>query len=325
MRIALGPPFYSIRKICMPTRFALALGLMFLLTSCAVPQADTGTATKDMPFLSRRILAPDPNDTIINLHPLRMQMREFINQEHHKEHMGVYFEYLPSGSSIGINDDQPFIAASLLKVPVAIKVFQFKEEGLLSLETKVRVEPQDIDPDFGTLWKEGAGSEHTVREYVEHMLEESDNTSLRVLGRVLEGIRPTYLNEVFDDLDLPKIRKNNALVITAKNYTSILRMLYLSSALKKENAQDILNMLTQGDTNNGLRGGVPRTVPVAHKIGYYEGDTPTYSDCGIVYVPKRPYALCMISQGSHDHTVEDMETLSRMAYNFIVQAEAQTY
>jgi hypothetical protein len=41
----------------------------------------------------------------------------------------------------------------------------------------------------------------------------------------------------------------------------------------------------------GLPDGVPSNVKVAHKIGE---SLETYSDCGIVYYPGRPYSLCLM-------------------------------
>src|SRR3989338_211964 len=54
------------------------------------------------PFLSKRIFAENQNDILINFIPLREAMRTYMDKL--GEAAGVYFEYLPSGNSIGIND-----------------------------------------------------------------------------------------------------------------------------------------------------------------------------------------------------------------------------
>src|SRR5581483_1223025 len=97
-----------------------------------------------------------------------------------------------------------FIAASLLKVPLAIKIYELKNEGRFSLNDTVTIEPSDLDKKFGTLWQKGAGTKLTIREAVEHMVQESDDTAVHVLTRKIESARPSAMDEVFDDLDIPK-------------------------------------------------------------------------------------------------------------------------
>ncbi len=274
-----------------------------------------------MPYLSPRIFLPDQNDTIVDLTPLRMQMRAY--EKTIAEPTGVYFEYLPSGSSISIDEDALFIEASLLKVPVAIETYKLKDEGFLSMDDTIQLEQGDKDPNFGSLWKRDVGTVLTVRDVVREMLQESDNTALQMLGRKLESVRPGFVNEVFDDLDIPKAMSAQGVMISAKNYVSILRSLYLASSLPKQDAQEVLAMLTETIFSDKLPAGVPADIPVAHKIGVFEKEGySTYADCGIVYVPRRPYALCMFVLGSNDHATQYMQNFSRMAYDYIAQAKA---
>ena len=69
-------------------------------------------------YLSKRVFQEDPNDVIINFVPLRKAIRAYIEEE--KNTVGVYFEYLPSGISVGANDREEVKLASLAKVPLAM-------------------------------------------------------------------------------------------------------------------------------------------------------------------------------------------------------------
>jgi len=298
--------------------------LAFLfLTACGTGCGMSGDPSK-MPLLSPRVFMPDQNDTIIDLMPLRKEMQAYAKTT--PDLFGVYFEYLPSGASIGINHEIAFIEASLLKVPVAIKTYQLKNEGLLSLDDKIRMEPEDIDRNFGTLWQKGVGTELTIREALKSMLQESDNTATQMLGRTMKSIRPGYVNEVFDNLDIPKEVSTEGVLVSAKNYTSILRSLYLAASLPKADAQELLDLLTRTKFLDKIPAAVPPTIPVAHKVGIYDKEKfTTYSDCGIVYVPKRPYSLCMFVHASEDRATRIMQDYSRMAYNFISSAKAASY
>ena len=82
------------------------------------------------PLLSQRIFVQQPNDTIINFTDLRSQLRSFVPAQKGL-HAGVYFEYLPSGVSIGVNEKDNFISASLIKVPLIMGIFKLMETGTL--------------------------------------------------------------------------------------------------------------------------------------------------------------------------------------------------
>jgi len=305
-------------------RWLLLLLAIALVTSCDGAGDRVLDDAEKMPLLSKRIFVPDPNDTIIDLMPLRLAMRAYAKTI--PEPLGLYFEYLPSGASIGINDTTAFIEASLLKVPVAIKAYQLENEGLFSMEDTIRMEERDIDRNYGTLWQRGVGTELTVREVIRLMLQESDNTAAQMLGRKLGSVRPGFVNEVFDNLDIPKEVSTEGVLVSAKNYVSILRSLYLASSLPKADAQDILMLLAETRFQDKLPFGIPQDVPVAHKVGVYdkEGFT-TYSDCGIVYVPKRPYALCIFVHAPEEHATRYIQDFSHMTYTFISQAKTVLY
>ena len=89
------------------------------------------------PFLSKRIFV-DKNDILINFIPLRQALREYVGKQGGE--IGVYFEYLPSGSSIGINDTKEIRLASLSKVPTVMEIYKeitrnaLREDQLLTVE-----------------------------------------------------------------------------------------------------------------------------------------------------------------------------------------------
>lgn len=268
-----------------------------------------------LPYLSPRIFAENQNDILINFIELRTQLQKYIKLV--PERIGVFFEYLPSGTSIGINEKEEYLVASLLKVPVAIAAYEAVEQGKLKENTELTLDKSHLDPYFGTLWQEGPGYKLTLEQAINIMLKQSDNTAARAIFEVLPE---SAVENIFDQLDIPKVINENQPVVTPKNYSSILKSLYLSSILPKDKSNKILEILTQTDFNDRLVADIPKDIPVAHKIGFHTYsnlDQSIYTDCGIIYAPNRPFILCIMTQTSEIRAVKYMREISRLVYEYV--------
>lgn len=267
------------------------------------------------PYLSQKILQDYDKDLLINFVPLRATLRDLTEKEYGND-FSFYFEYLPTGSSIGVNEKIEFYSASLLKVPLAMAYFHHREKNNIANDSYITIKEENLNKKFGDLWKMGVGSKILLSDIVKIMLVESDNTAASILEKQINLDDRQY---ILNGLDLLiKIEDNNKASVSSKAYSSILKALFFSSLLKKDDSQYILNLLTKTKFNDKLPAGVPSNIPVAHKIGVYENlDVPVYSDCGIIYVPKRQYILCMASRSDEKVAAERMKTVSKIIYNYI--------
>lgn len=269
-------------------------------------------------FLSPRVFVENPNDRLVNFVPLRKTLTEYHKKT--QNHLGIYFEYLPSGVSIGLNDRENFVSASLLKTPLVMGVYKQIELGKINKNDILTIRKEYLDSAFGDLWKKGEGAQLSVFETIKIALIESDNTAKNLLfASVPEGT----LEDVFDSLDIPKELESDQAVVTPKNYSSILRSLYLASYLSEENSNEILNILTQTPFNDKLAAGVPDDIKVAHKFGVHLGSddaNAVFTDCGIVYAPKRPYILCIMTKTNETMAIKEMKEISKIVYDYISQA-----
>ncbi len=264
------------------------------------------------PLLSPRIFAESQNDILVNFLSLRRQLRELTSE--YGSDFGFYFEYLPSGTSIGVNEKEEFYAASLIKVPVVMAYFRQKEATGFSLDrSNIRLEERDIDVNFGALGRRGVGTVITYEEASRLALVESDNTATVALAN---RISQEYFDDVYEGLDIDFKKKNGRVTISTKQYASILKALYFSSILSKESSNQILSLLTKTNFNDTLPAGVPVGIPVAHKFGVIEEES-IHQDCGIVYVPQRPYVLCMMSKSSEGVARERMIAVSKAVYAYV--------
>lgn len=270
-------------------------------------------------LLSPRVFIENPNDILINFMNLRTSLRQYTDSI--KIPLGVYFEYLPSGISIGINEKESYVLASLLKVPLVMGIYKNIEDGKIKKSDVLRIEEKFLDPYFGTLWKKGPGTKLSVEELIKYTLTLSDNTAQRTL---LAALSDKNMEDVFDSLDIPKELNGTLPVVSPKNYSSVLRSLYLSSFLQEKNSQEILSLLSQSPFNDKIAAGIPANVTVAHKIGVHLGgekNKEIYTDCGIIYIPNRPYILCVMMKSDESTAKTTMQQISRIIYEYIAGAK----
>lgn len=273
-------------------------------------------AAQQYPFLSKRIFASNQNDILINFVELRKKLNEYVLTNDEQE-IGVYFEYLPSATSIGINEQMRVNIASLLKVPLVMAIYKEIETGKLSRDQVLTLKEEHLDYDFGDLWELGVGSKITVKEAARLSLQKSDNTASNLL---LSSLPQGALDAVANSLNLPREKTGKYIVISPKDYTSVMRSLYLSAYVSKEGSNEILDMLTGSIFLDQLPAGVPSKIKVAHKNGEYTIDSsaqPVFSDCGIVYLPKRPYALCVMTKSDRTQANKHISEISKLVYDYV--------
>lgn len=275
----------------------------------------TSSSSKDYPYLSKRIFAENQNDILINFQPLRKKLEsDFANLPPNTE-VSFYFEYLPSGTSIRIGDNNELVAASLLKVPLVMNLYKASELGKLNLDEKVTITPDQLDRSYGNLWKRGAGTQITLREAARLTIADSDNTGSRVLFTKLRGVLPES-QQSFAQLDIDQNLQDGQAVINAKSYSSVLKSLYFSSYINRDNSQQILNFLTQSSESRRLTAQLPNQIKVAHKNGVHNTKW-AESDCGIVYVPNRPYSVCLMVGLPDDQANAFISTISKQIYDYV--------
>ncbi len=262
------------------------------------------------PFVSQQVFEGDGDDIIVNFLPLRQQLHQFIDP--FQNTFAMYFEYLPSGTSIGINRTDEFTAASLLKIPVVMAYYNRKENLGLKGDEQVEILPNELNNKYGELYEKGAGYKISLDDAVKLAITQSDNTASLIIA---DHITNSDYKDVYDGLDIPLSIKDNQPVITANDYTDILKSLYYSSILSPDDSEKILSLMTQTRFHDMIPAGVPANVPIAHKIGLI--DNQIYQDCGIIYAPKRPYALCMISKSDKKTAQARMNKISKMIYDYV--------
>lgn len=271
---------------------------------------------KQYSYLSADVLTDNPNDILINFVPLRKTLQDRFSTIGSTK-QSFYFEYLPDGTSIRIGADQQLTAASLIKVPLAMNLFKAAELHRIDLDKPMAVTQSELDNAYGSLWQRGPGFNLTLRQAAQYALEESDNTATHFIFDHMQNVL-SYEEQSLARLDVDQNVDNGQAVITARGYSSVLKSLYFSSYLEKKDSQEMLGYLTKSAETERLAKQLPSSVKVAHKNGVYNTDDNwAESDCGVVYVPRRPYILCVMVGLPQDQANKFIADVSKDVYDFV--------
>jgi beta-lactamase class A len=213
----------------------------------------------------------------------------------------VYFRALNDGPWFGINEDTQFSPASLLKIPLLMTYLQEADTDPTLLKRVITYDvPVDYDLNQTVVPKVklGIGKQYTIEQLLDYMTEDSSNNATYFLYTYLDK-RTT--DQVYTDLGLnPPNGSVDSYTISVKAYASFFRILFNASYLSRPLSERALDLMSKSTYDDGLIAGVPRTISVSHKFGErYFTDTGVQQlhDCGIVYYPKDPYLLCVMTQG----------------------------
>lgn len=293
------------------------LAIVFYNNSDVVKSAeDFKQAQEKYPLLSKRILQEYPLDILLNFLDLRRELQR--QTAPYGSTFGLYFEYLPTGTSVGINANNEFYAASLFKVPVIMAYYHGLERTGGTDDKILTIKKEFIDNEFGDLWKKGEGYKIESSEAVRLAMVESDNTAAKILS---EYVTDEDFEAVYEALDIDLHADQHGASVSARTYSSILKALYFSSVISKENSQKLLTQLTKTKFPDKLEAGVPEGISVAHKIGNFNDSNGNegFRDCGIVYVPRRPYVVCMFSVSDEQTARERMQLVSKTIYDYVAK------
>lgn len=222
-------------------------------------------------------------------------------------HLSLYFRNLRNGPWFGINEENDFAPASLMKLPVSLAYMKWSEyvPGLNSVVFTWIVDhenAQNIIPEYSIV----EGKAYGMSELMKYSLIYSDNNANETLLRYLPK---EIIYKVFTDLSLPIIDKLEAAkddYISVREYASFFRILYNASYLSDINSSFLLEIMTQSAIKWWIRASIPDNIVVSHK--FWERRLPNadnsytsqFHDCGIVYYANYPYIICIMTKWGDD-------------------------
>lgn len=258
------------------------------------------------------------------LTPFRNELNALVAKEINSKrasYISVYFRDLNNGPWIGINEKDSFSPASLLKVPIAMSIYNKAQTDPSILSKFITYSGTNISKsNLQTIAPQISAEpnkEYTTEDLIRLMLQYSDNNATELLTKIIDA--ETFIKP-YKELGLPLPDNNGTPYdIRVKDYASFFRVLYNSSYLDRSYSNKILEVLTGSKFTEGLQAGVPDDIKIAHKFGervFENSSEKQLHDCGIVYHPQRPYLLCVMSRGEDLTELKDViAQISKETYN----------
>lgn len=213
----------------------------------------------------------------------------------------VYFRDLNNGPWFGIDERKSYTPGSLLKLPIAMSYYWRAQRERDLLNQQIDYEGSDvqlaIENSFSSDVPLPAGV-YSIQDLIERMLRESNNEAAQILAEYA-GIEE--VQRIYKDFGIEPPNSGSDYEINAKTFGAFFRVLYNASYVGQPSSEAILATLTQSTFRDGLVAGVPAGTKVAHKFGTRVVDGSggrQLHDCGIVYAPKAPYVLCVMTRGN---------------------------
>ena len=241
--------------------------------------------------------------------------------------ISVYVSSLSGNSWAGVNADTQYHPGSMMKVLIMIAYYRQSQLDPSILDQNFIYTKATADQvnavDFNLPSNMVVGQTYSVKNLMNNMIENSDNGAETLL---LDNSNQTVLNDIYHDLNIEVPSEVPDFTISARNYSTVLRILYNSTYLTDAYSEQALSLMSKTTFKSALAAGVPSDVIVSHKYGERvdtdASGTVTATelhDCGIVYA-ENPYTVCVMTKGYPDASESDLASIikdiSALVYNY---------
>ena len=242
--------------------------------------------------------------------------------------------------NILINAEEEFHAASTMKVPVMIELFQQQALQTLDLQDSIVLKNEfksivdgssyqmDIGEDSDDVIYKSIGKKVKLYDLMYSMITMSSNLATNVLIELVDAKQVTQRMRDLGAMDINVLRGVEDMKAfelglsnstTAKDLMIIMKAIAENKAGSDEHCKEMVAILTDQNFKSILPKLLPKDVKVAHKTGSITG---VHHDAGIVYLPDgRSYVLVLLSKNLEDFNkgTEQLAALSKRVYEHMNQ------
>ncbi len=240
---------------------------------------------------------------------------------------GMFFMEVDTGNYLDINGEKSFPAASTIKLPILMALFQAVDAGKVRMDEKLTVRRDLITGGSGEL-QNSPGAKLSVLQTATKMIVISDNTGTNMIIDRLGG--RAVLNRQFKNWGLRKTVINRLLGdFKGTNTTSPADLVRLSALLAKRqliteaSRSKVLDILNQTENRKLLPAGLGKGAAIAHKTGTLGR---LIGDAGIIEMPNGKLYLAgiFVKRSFNDLRARDfVQAVSRLTYKYINDRQAR--
>lgn len=254
---------------------------------------------------------------------LTKDLGEEIAAQGVSDNVSLYYKNLNANYEVKINADRSWVPASMVKAYVVVEAYRQKRLRIIDFDSRVTIQENNVVPtemegiDYQPL---RAGVKATIRELIEAMIVQSDNTAYNTLLDVLDrrniaisiqnlGLTNTVVGEKLSLSDeqyaqdtLVPGRQPNRTTVT--DFGNLFTQLYEG---KIPDSQEILTIFKKQKVNDMMPSLLPANIEIAHKTGTW---APYYHDGGIVYKPGDPFVLVIFTDANNPTLVARLSEIS---------------
>ncbi len=247
---------------------------------------------------------------------MRKELEEQILQELKSMdgQVGFYYKNLVTGDTLGYHEDEQFLPASIVKLPLLAAMLMMRERGETDFRDSITIHKDQKLPGCGVV-QHMTGDQNgdvtlDIDSLYKFMIAISDTTATNALyrhygnDRIIAAFRElglvgTQFNRAYYDEE----RENRGIqnYFVPKEIGDLLEKMYRRSLISPAASEELERILLQQQVNHKMGGKLPLGFPIAHKTGEEEDKT---HDVGIVY-GKEPFIACFASYQSDLPTFED--------------------
>lgn len=254
-------------------------------------------------------------------HKLRDLMKSYPKIE-----PGIFVWEYDSGKYLGINDDKIYPAASIIKIPVLVRLFKSIEANQLTIYDEMTLTDYYKSSGSGDLQYKRSGMRLTMDSLASEMITVSDNTATNMIMSKIGSMED--VNSGLRDWGLSTTRVNNWLPdlegtnkTTAMDMAKILYNLDNPGFLNVNSREYIIGYMSHVKNNRLIQAGIDPQALFIHKTGDIGS---MLGDAGIVYAPNgKRYIVVMLANRPYNHPdgKEFIQKASKLVYDHIVEGK----
>ena len=281
-------------------------------------------------FLNRLLLTPTLTKThseITTMYQtnemlgLKSQLQELM-KSYPMINPAIYVWEYEKGQYVDINSDKQFSAASIIKLPVLVRMFKSIEANQMTIYDEMVLTDYYKSSGSGDLQYMPTGRKFTLDALAKTMIQDSDNSATNMIMSKLGGmddvnigLRDWGISKTYVRTWLPDLDGTNK--TTAQDMAKILYNLDNPGFLNINSREYIIDYMSHVKNNKLIAAGLGEGATLIHKTGDIGK---MLGDAGIVYGPGgRKYIVAIIVNRPYNSPLgkDFIVHASRMIYNYI--------